>query len=324
MSVKVKQFELDFVEYNPIIIEDIPGISDIALDYSASIGGAEKPEDGADVTSNNPQNVDWLNDAGDLATLDTVDTAQIVNGAVEKVKMALLSVDADILAASAVTENKLYTGAVTVNKLASNAVTSVKILAGAVIAGKIAANAVTANEINVSLLSAISANIGTVTAGTVTGVLIQTSASSNTGVKMSSALGGIVIYGQTLELRDTSNVLYGHIGGSGGYFNIKTESNRNILLDADAGTIHFGSEAAPLNDLGSNLGFYNFRWGNCFTANVTFQNGYYLNKNGNNLKLNGLNRIEIDGGTFRRVGFTFKDGSGINKYIEVLATADPV
>ncbi len=144
MSKKVKKFELEYVKDNPVLIEDIPGLSDLALDYTSSIGGANRPEDGADKTSENPQGVSWLTDAGVLASLDAVNTAEIVDGAVEKVKMALLSVDSDILAAQAVTENKLYTGAVTADKIGANAVTAVKILANAVVAGKIAANAVTA------------------------------------------------------------------------------------------------------------------------------------------------------------------------------------
>lgn len=191
MTVKIKQFELEYIEDNPPIVDDIPGITDLALDYSSSIGGANAPEEGADVTSDNPQAASWLTDGGALATKDQVDTAEIVDGAVEKVKMALLSVDADIIAASAITESKLYTGAVTVDKIGANAVTAAKIAANTITASEIAASTITATEMNVSTLSAISANIGSITAGTITGVTITggtiRTSSSGARVQMSTS-----------------------------------------------------------------------------------------------------------------------------------------
>ena len=82
---------------------------------------------------------------------------------------------------------------------------------------------VTAVKINVSTLSAISADIGTITAGTITGITItgatiQTSASANTGVKMTAA-GGLDVYGQTADFRDTSGNLKGYVyGGASGFY----------------------------------------------------------------------------------------------------------
>ena len=171
--METKNFNLITIEDVIIDIQDNPGITEPQINYSTAIGGSDAPAEGA--TKN----------TGALANLDAVDTDQIVAGAITKVKMALASVDADIIAANAITESKLYTGAVTADKIASNAVTSAKIMAGAIVAGKIAAGAVTATEINVSSLSAISADIGTITSGTITGALIQTSISNNTGIKIS-------------------------------------------------------------------------------------------------------------------------------------------
>ena len=317
-----KDFVLMTIEDQPVEIQPIPGLNQMQLNYEASIGGANAPQPGADKTSLNI--AAGIANQGTLATKSSVTDTEIVNRSITSIKLALATIEADVIAAGAITENKLYTGAVTADKIASNAITSAKIDAGAITAGKIAAKAVTATEINVSELSAISANIGTITSGTVTGVLLQTSSSAYTGVKMSSALGGIVIYGQTFQLRDTSNNLYGYIGGYSGYYNIATYNNRNMLLDAGSATIHFNSHAAPLTDGGKNLGYYNYRWGNCYTLNLTFQDGYYLNKSGNVLQANGFTNFYINGYTFRPVGFTFKDGSGNNKYLVVLATNDPV
>lgn len=308
--METKNFNLITIEDVIIEIQDNPGITEPQINYSTAIGGSDAPVDGA--TKN----------TGALANLDAVDTDQIVAGAVTKVKMALASVDADIIAAGAITENKLYTGAVTADKIASNAVTSAKIMAGAITAGKIAAGAVTANEINVSDLSAISANIGTITSGTITGVLIQTSSFDNTGVKMSNGLGGIRVYGQSLSFHSGSTAegwLY-----ADGAMRLYSASGRNLFLSAGSGTIYMECTAVPNINSSFNLGSSSYLWGNVFTQNIDFGNSYYINRNGAVVSFNNFTNLSIGGYTFRPVGFTFKDGSGNNKYLIVLATADPV
>lgn len=65
--------------------------------------------------------------------------------------------------------SKIYTGSITSDSIAANAITSVKI----------AANAITSDKINVTDLSAISANLGTVTAGSITGVTITSTESGS-------------------------------------------------------------------------------------------------------------------------------------------------
>lgn len=320
----IKDFQLQTIDDIPVEIELIPGLNALQLNYEASIGGANAPEPGADKTSENVA-ASILNQ-GTLATKSNVSAAEIADRTITSVKLALLAVSADVIAAGAITESKLYTGAVTADKIAANTITAAKIAAKTITADEIASNTITANRMNVSELSAIAANLGSITSGTVTGALLQTSDSSNTGIKIGT-VGldtGIFVYGQTFKLLDTNGNLYGHIGGYGGYYNIATYNNRNMLLDAGSATVHFYSHAAPLYDGNKNLGYYNYRWGNCFTLNLTFENGYYLNKSGNALQLNGLNRLTMDGGTFRRVGLTFKDSASNNRYIEVLATADPV
>ncbi len=68
-------------------------------------------------------------------------------------------------------------GAIIANKIAANAITADKITANAITTDKVASGAITAAKISVTSLSAISADIGAVTAGTITGVTIQTSGS---------------------------------------------------------------------------------------------------------------------------------------------------
>jgi len=222
--------------------------------------------------------------------------------------------------------NRITAGSISATQIAANSITANEIAAATITANEIAASTITAAKMNVSQLSAITANLGSITSGTITGALLQTSSSNNTGVKIGTVGSdtGIFVYGQTFRLLDTSGNLYGYIGGYGGYYNIATYNNRNMLLDAGSATVHFYSHAAPLTDGGKNLGYYNYRWGNCYTLNLTFQDGYYLNKSGNVLQANGFTNFYINGNIFRPVGFTFKDGSGNNKYIVVLATNDPI
>jgi len=283
MSTKIKQFELEYVEDIPVVIENIPGISDLALDYSSSIGGAEKPADGADVTGDNVSA--GFTGQGDLATLDQVNTAEIVNGAVEKVKMALLSVDADILAASAVTTVKID----------DDAITSPKILAGAVIAGKIAADAVTANEIDVSTLSAISANIGTVTAGninglTITGGTIQT-ATSGKRVVLSSSDDQITLYTDYTGTNLGGTIFGYNFGSIGQGVGIDGEDIIGFQID--------GTVIGYINSTGMSLGGYDFECDDIECDNITCDIITADNVNTYNIKPRTTNIYSLGDSTYQ-------------------------
>lgn len=79
-----------------------------------------------------------------------------------------------------IVSTQITDGAISTPKLAANSVTATNIVAGAVVAGKLAADSVATNNIvagavsaakmSVAQLSAISANLGTITAGNVTGI----------------------------------------------------------------------------------------------------------------------------------------------------------
>ena len=235
-----KKFELISIEEIPLPEKEVAGINEPKVDYETSIGGSNAPELGADKTSEHTSA--GFTGQGDLATKDNVSAAEILDRAITSTKIALDAIQGDVIKAGAITENKLYTGAVTSDKIDSNAVTAAKIASRTITAAEIASGTITSNEITVSSLSALSANIGTVTSGTITGALLQTTSDPNAGVKISSFYNGISIYGQSLTLYDTSYPTpqkYGVIGGFGGYYNIETYNNRNMLLDAGSATVHF-------------------------------------------------------------------------------------
>ena len=102
-----------------------------------------------------------ITNQGNLATLDTVNTAQLVDDAITNAKIAVNAIQGDVLAAGAITENKLATNAVTANKISSNSITSAKISANAITAAKIAARTITATEIASNTITSSQINVGT-------------------------------------------------------------------------------------------------------------------------------------------------------------------
>jgi hypothetical protein len=85
----------------------------------------------------------------------------------------------------------------------AESITTVNLAAAAITTDKVAAGAITAAKISVSQLSAIAADIGTITAGTITGVLVRTAASgqrvemSSTGLRTYDSAGSVVIEAST-------------------------------------------------------------------------------------------------------------------------------
>jgi len=119
----------------------------------------------------------------------------------------------------------IYTGSITATQIATNAITADKILAGAV----------TATKINVTNLSSIKADLGSVTAGTITGNLIRTSTGTSrvelkdstdsvdfyaSGALQGSLKGGLVggIKATNSIFTDTRGEGFGAYNTSGDYF----------------------------------------------------------------------------------------------------------
>jgi len=188
-------------------------------------------------------------DLGDLAFED----------AVEKAKLGTTIIDGGYLVTGMINASRIDTGTLNADRIATGSITGIKLADGTVTSVKIAS--IDANKINV---------------GTLTGFTIETSALSNTGVKMSSSLGGLVAYGESIEIRDTSNILYGTIGGYGGYFNLYTSSNRNMRLSAGSGIILVASDFAPSTEGGASylLGNSSRPWNSIYGGNLVSNNLY--------------------------------------------------
>ena len=106
---------------------------------------------------------------GTIATLNTIDTANIANNAVTKIADA--AVTANKLASSAVTNAKIANNAVTGQKIANNTITATQLANNAVTTTKIADGAVTAAKLATGLLGAtVTADTDTIYFKNITGV----------------------------------------------------------------------------------------------------------------------------------------------------------
>ena len=176
----------------------------------------------------------------------------------------------------------------------SKMITADLIAGGTITANEIASNTITASKINVSTLDAISANMGTITAGTITGALIQTSSSNYAGVKISSDIGGLNVYGENINIYSTGNTKYGTIGSGGAYFDIASTSNRNIRIAPWGGSVFFGlnsgSGIAPTSSGQGNCGLSSQYWANVYSNNFTLS-GSYINYTSGRIKMNSDTQI---------------------------------
>lgn len=105
-----------------------------------------------------------------------------------------------------------------------------------IIEDKIKDGEITKDKINVTVISDISGDLGSITAGTITGALLQTSTDVHTGVKISSGLGGIDVYGQTLQIKKSDGNTLGTIGANvWDDFYIVAEAGDLVLVGGDGG-----------------------------------------------------------------------------------------
>lgn len=84
---------------------------------------------------------------GTIATLNTIDTANIANNAVTNAKINDRAVTTSKIADAAVTANKLASSAVTNDKIANNSITGAKLANKTITATQIADNTITANQL---------------------------------------------------------------------------------------------------------------------------------------------------------------------------------
>ena len=117
---------------------------------------------------------------------------------------------------------KFQTGATTFidgGIISANTVTATQIAADTITVDQMAANSVTATEINVSNLSSVNADLGSCTAGTLTGGTIQTAAS---GARVNMTTDGINGYNsggtQTVDISNDGTFRFGPSGGNNIYW----------------------------------------------------------------------------------------------------------
>lgn len=108
-----------------------------------------------------------------------------------------LAINAGHIQANSIETTHIVSGAIQTGLLAAGAVTTTKLDAEAVTADKIAAGAVNASHIVGDTLEAISSNMGSLTAGTITGATVRTSASGARVVMDSTGLRGYALNGIT-------------------------------------------------------------------------------------------------------------------------------
>ena len=133
---------------------------------------------------------------------------------------------------------------VTATQIAADTITATQIAADTITATELAANAVTASEINVSQLSAIAADLGTVTAGTITGGTIQTASSGQRLVVGSTGLQAINSSGTTVvTIGNDGQFRFGPSGGDNVSWNNTTLSVTGDIIAT--GNIQDGAVTVP-------------------------------------------------------------------------------
>ena len=152
--------------------------------------------------------------------------------------------DGGIISADTITATQIDANTITASEIAANTITATQIAAGTITATELDAGAVTAAKINVTELSAIVADLGTITAGTITGGLIQTAAS---GARVELATTGLNAYKadgtQTVDVNTDGTFRFGPSGGN----NIAWD-NSTITVTGDiiaTGNIEDGAITSP-------------------------------------------------------------------------------
>jgi hypothetical protein len=128
---------------------------------------------------------------------NAVTAAKIAANTITANEIAATTITATQIATDTITSNQIAANAITVSELAANAVVAVNIAANAVTTDKINAGAVTTDKITATSLSAITSNMGSITAGTITGATVQTATTGARVVMNSSGLTAYALNGTT-------------------------------------------------------------------------------------------------------------------------------
>ena len=152
--------------------------------------------------------------------------------------------DGGIISADTITATQIDANTITATEIAADTITAAQIAAGTITATELDAGAVTAAKINVTELSAIVADLGTITAGTITGGLIQTASS---GARVELATTGLNAYKadgtQTVDINTDGTFTFGPSGGDNVSWN-----NTALTVSGDiiaTGNIQDGAITVP-------------------------------------------------------------------------------
>ncbi len=183
----------------------------------------------------------------------------LLNGQIDFENIRARAIKAENIEADAITANEIAANAITANELAANSVTTPKVQAGAI----------TADKITVSQLSAITADMGSLTAGTVTGALIRTAASGQR-VELSSSdnlLRAVNSSGYTLRIEPDAGTSPGMVLSDGSKIGL-------LLFDGD--TFYVAGQLGAGLQLVSNVNVDIYAAG---SVNVYAPDGFYVNGN---------------------------------------------
>jgi hypothetical protein len=250
------------------------------------------------------------------AQIEAVEAAkiagQLTNAQLKEIEAAKITgqISNAQLAANSVTAEKIAGATITGEKIAGLTITGEKIAGATITGAKIVANTITAEKLSVATLSAISANLGTVTAGTLKGVIFEDSEAhfrvSPEGIILTAGLAGNEVIRWKTKL--TEGITLVEIGGTTEpdgldiFAPAREKKEANIVLTAHA---HNGV-AAEIHLTAKETGF-----GSVLAQNSAVSK-FIIKDNGES------DFVQIAGGPakkvvqFLRVVVTFSGGSSSN------------
>jgi hypothetical protein len=180
--------------------------------------------------------------AGNIGA-NTIDASKIAANTITAGQIASNTITAGQIAANTITAGQIAANTITAGQIAANTITASQIASNTITATQIAANSITADRLSVSNLSAISANLGTVTAGSISGTSLSVGSSpAVSGTSMTGA-GAIINTSGTFALGNSStNISYngsqmslnGNVVATG---NVNSNAITNVVYASAGGII---------------------------------------------------------------------------------------
>ncbi len=165
-------------------------IATIEASWSGVVDDGGKPDDNADVTSDNEQSFSWLTgflNSGQVDD-DTL-TGRMVNDG---------EIDTPHITHSAITFDRIDHKAVTETKIGDSAITTPKIDTNAIISDKIQSEEIKANNIDASAVTAMKVDANAISAGSIQGSAITAEAIASS-VITAEKIGANEIYGKQIR-----------------------------------------------------------------------------------------------------------------------------